>query len=179
MKRLRTSALCPERTLARHPCPFALRYRRAPDHPEVSNDLRYRRARPGRSMAQLLSLCPLCLCVLCVQGRSAEHLPHHIEVRGPKAAFDTEDTEAQRTQRNFGYSASGLSKPFLRYLRTCRTSGPSIPQDDRGPFDTSGRTGVGGTRMSAQGSKRQFAAVSGLPCPIAQGLRSGLRQLPE
>src|SRR5437773_289718 len=114
-------------------------------------------------MIQLRSLCPPFIGVLCVQAISAQHLPHHIEVRGPKAAFDTEDTETQRTQRNFGYSSPGLSKPFLRYLRTCRTSGPSIPQDDRGPFlrylrtcRTSGRTGAGGVRVSASGSKPLF-----------------------
>src|SRR5438874_2522928 len=102
-------------------------------------------------MAQLLSLCPLCLCVLCVQGRSAEHLPHHIEVRGPKAAFDTEDTETQRTQRNFGYFSSGLSKPF----------------------DTSGRTGVVGA--SAQGSKPTFAAGPFHASPVARSAVELLR----
>src|SRR5256714_14949578 len=136
------SACCPERTLARHPCPFALRYRRAPDHPEVSKDLRYRRApdhpevskdlryrraRAGRPVAQLPSLCSLCLCALCVQRRPFGQALLGIDVCCWEAASDTEDTETQGTQRNFGYISSGLSRPFLRYLRTCRTSGPSIP----------------------------------------------------
>src|SRR5439155_11878386 len=51
----RRSACCTERTLACHPRPFALRYRRA---------------RPVRSMAQLLSLCPLCPLCLCVLSRN-------------------------------------------------------------------------------------------------------------
>src|SRR5205085_3723107 len=61
-----------------------------------------------------------------------------------EAAFDTEDTEdtetqrTQRTQRNIRYFSWCLSKPFLRYLGTCRSSG---------------RTGVEGMRVSALGIK--------------------------
>src|SRR5204863_1094303 len=72
------------------------------------------------SIAQLSSLCSLCLCALCVQRTSRGGVLHGIEVRCWELAFDTENTEAQRTQRNFRYFSSCLSKPF----------------------DTSGRTGV-------------------------------------
>ena len=104
MKLQRSSAYCPLLTFR---YPFALRYRRA---------------RPGRSI-QLFSLCSLCLCALCVQKRSGRHLLHAIDVHCLEAAFDTEDTEAQRTQRNLVLSR---------------------------PFDTSGRTGIG---ASASGRK--------------------------
>src|SRR2546423_2805759 len=122
MKRPRISACCPMRTLACHPRPFALRYRRAPDHPEVSKDLRYRRACSGttknieNSSVSSVSLCPLCQTqpssstCLCHAGQALGVFFEHRGHRG------TEDTEKR-------YISSGLSKPFLRYLRTCRTSG--------------------------------------------------------
>src|SRR5439155_19932224 len=100
--------------------------------------LRYRRACSGRTRNIEVSLCPLCLCALCVQRELPGLVLRDIDVCCWKAAFDTGDTEAQRTQRNFR-----LSKPFLRYLRTCRTSG---------------RTGVDGMRVSATGSKPTFTA---------------------
>src|SRR5438105_590882 len=74
-------------------------------------------------IAEFPSLCSLCLCALCVQRRLRGHALLGIDLCCSGAAFDTEVTEAQRTQRNFGYFSSGLSKPFLRYLRTCRTQG--------------------------------------------------------
>src|SRR5438552_15036774 len=104
MKHERASSFGPVRTL--RPRPFALRYRRA-----CSGRMRYIE----------VSLCPLCLCALCVQRKLQGLVLRDIDVCCWKAAFDTEDTEAQRTQRNFRYFSSGLSKPF----------------------DTSGRTGVG------------------------------------
>src|SRR5438067_10980224 len=89
--------------LARRPRPFALRYRRA---------------RAGRPVAQLPSLCSLCLCALCVQRRPRGHALFGIDLCWSEAAFDTEDTETQRTQRNIRYFLLCLSKPFLRYLGT-------------------------------------------------------------
>ena len=84
-------------------------------------------------IAQFPSLCSLCLCALCVQRGPRGHAMHGIDVCCWEAASDTEDTEAQRTQRN---------------VRLSR------------PFDTSGRTGMGGMRAdtgaSAQGSEPTF-----------------------
>src|SRR5258706_9126616 len=109
-------------------------------------------------IAEFPSLCSLCLCALCVQRRPRGHALHGIDLCCSEAAFDTEDTEAQRTQRNFRYFSSGLSKPFLRYLRTCRISG---------------RTGVDGIRVSASGRKLHL-----IPSPVhaCRAARSALEQ---
>src|SRR5439155_11809806 len=53
-------------------------------------------------IAHFPSLCSRCLCVLCVQGRPRGHALHGIDVCCGEAASDTEDTEAQRTQRKTG-----------------------------------------------------------------------------
>src|SRR5438552_7357038 len=97
MKHDRASSFGPVRTL--RPRPFALRYRRACS---------------GWTRNIEVSLCPLCLCALCVQRKLPGLVLRDIDVCCWKAAFDTEDTEAQRTQRNFR-----LSKFALRYRRAC------------------------------------------------------------
>src|SRR5437016_6841817 len=108
MRRRQNSALCPMRTLACHPSPFALRYRRACSGPTRNIE---------NSSVSSVPLCPLCQ----TQPSSSTRLCHagqalgvFFEHRGHRG---TEDTEKLR------YISSGLSKPFLRYLRTCRTSG--------------------------------------------------------
>ena len=72
--------------------------------------------------------------MLCVQRTPRGGVLHGIEVCCWEVAFDTEDTEAQRTQRKFRYFSFGLSKRF-RYLR---------------------RTGRGCMRVPATGSKPNF-----------------------
>src|SRR5258705_1178706 len=101
------------------------------------------------SIAQLSSLCSLCLCALCVQRTPRGGVLHGIEVCCWEVAFDTEDTEAQRTQRKFRYFSSGLCKPFDT------SSGVPCPE----PVEGSERTDGGGMQTPAPGSKPSFAKV--------------------
>src|SRR5437879_11692747 len=100
----------------------------------------------GNSSVFSVPLCPLCQ----TQPSSSTRLCHagqalgvFFEHRGHRG---TEDTEKLR------YFSSGLSKPFLRYLRTCRTSG---------------RTGV--DEASAMGRKPAFT-------PQPRFMRRGWRE---
>src|SRR5438105_1362548 len=61
--------------------------------------LRYRRACSGRTRNIEVSLCPLCLCALCVQRELPGIVLRDIDVCCWKAAFDTEDTEDTEAQR--------------------------------------------------------------------------------
>src|SRR5437868_9529714 len=113
------SAFGPEQTLACHPRPFALRYRRA---------CLGRTRNIRNSSVFSVPLCPLCQ----TQPPSSTHRCQ--AARAPEVFFEhrghrgTEDTEKAIGQ----------------------LGGP------RRPFDTSGRTGVGGTGVSAQGRKPAF-----------------------
>ena len=88
------------------------------------------------------SLCPLCLCVLCVQRNPARARCMASPPAGGRLRLNTEDTETQRTQRQLLISSWHRSACMDR-------ARASIPQPERRAV-----------RASASGSKRNFAAVS-------------------